>query len=99
MGNLYQSMKNAKKDVKMHVKRCHAKDERRRIQKRDSQFKDKNVDRFKLPRKKVACNKLIVDGKPITDRSDLLNCWRSHFTELAKSTMGNDARLSLSLTP
>ena len=96
VGNLYQSMKNAKKDVKMHVKRCHAKDERRRIQKRDSQFKDKNVDRFKLPRKKVACNKLIVDGKPITDRSDLLNCWRSHFTELAKSTMGNDARLSLS---
>ena len=49
-------------------------------------FKTKDEHRFSnIHRKRVQCKKLIVNGKPITDGKNLLECWEKHFTELSKS--------------
>ena len=85
-GVIFQQMKEAKLEVKSHVKKCRAKVERKVIQARDVMFKTKDEHQFSnIHRKRVQCKKLIVNGKPITDEKNLLECWEKHFTELSKS--------------
>ncbi len=48
-------------------------------------FKNKEAGFFKVPRKTVECQKLLVDGSPVTNQSDLLHAWCNHFTSLSQT--------------
>ena len=80
-------MRQAKKDVKEYVKQCRAREERKKIQKQDQLFKSRDPARFHIPRQKATCRKLVVDGNTVTCEVDLLDCWKAHFSELAKSKL------------
>ena len=84
-GPLHTSMKSTKSEVKAYVKQCRAREERARTQRQDQLFKDKDLARFNRLRRKITCQKLAVDGKIISDKTELLECWKAHFTSLAKS--------------
>ncbi len=84
-GLLYDSMKSSKRDVKQYVNICRVRDERTRIQQRDTMLKNKEAGFFRVPRKRVECQKLLVDGSPVTNQSDLLHAWCNHFTSLSQT--------------
>ena len=86
-GAAFDAMRQAKKDVKEYVKLCRAREERKKIQKQDQLFKNLDPARFHIPRQKAACRKLVVDGNAVTCEVDLLNCWKAHISELAKSKL------------
>ena len=61
-GAAFDAMRQAKKDVKEYVKLCRAREERKKIQKQDQLFKNRDPARFHIPRQKATCRKLVVDG-------------------------------------
>ena len=88
-GPLYQNMKAAKYEVKLYVRKCRARQERKVIQTRDEMFKNKDDRRFNIHQKRSHCRKLIVDGKSVTEEDDLLKCWKDYFSNLAQTQAGN----------
>ena len=84
-GPLFMTMKECKRQVKTFVSECRAKSERKEIQKRDLLFKNKDNRRFHRPKKHFVCQKLHVNGKIVTNREELLQCWKKHFTVLSIS--------------
>ena len=88
-GPLYQNMKAAKYEVKLYVRKCRARQERKVIQTRDEMFKNKDDHRFNIHQKRSHCRKLIVDGKSVTEEDNLLKCWKDYFSNLAQTQAGN----------
>ena len=88
-GPLYQNMKAAKYEVKVSVRKCRARQERKVIETRDEMFKNKHARRFNIHQKRSHCRKLIVDEKSVTEEDDLLKCWKNYFSNLAQTQAGN----------
>ena len=86
-GMAYDLMKEAKKEVKQYVSICRAREERAKIQRRDQLFKNRDSARFNVPRRKTTCNKLIVDKRFVSEKAELLDCWKTHFSHLAESQL------------
>ena len=59
-------------------------EERKRVQKREYLFKTNAHSYFKLPQKRKMY-KLRVNGTFISDSTQLLDTWTSHFQKLAQS--------------
>ena len=80
-------MRQAKNDVKEYFNQCRAREERKKIQKQDQLFKNRDPAHFHIPRQKATCRKLVVDGNAVTCKVHLLDCWKAHFFELTKSKL------------
>ena len=63
--------------------------ERERIRRREKLFLEKARNRFKHPRSKVECSKLLVDSILTTDTEVLLDERVRHFESLAGSRSDN----------
>lgn len=90
-GRAYEDMKNTKYKVKCHVTSLRAKFERKEIQRRDMLYKSNNPARFKVPRKKSSCDKLLVNGVPTTDPTLINDHLREHFANLCSSSRDTNA--------
>lgn len=75
-------MKTARSEVKLHVRKCRAKQERIAIQARDDMFITKNEQCFNTYRWKTECRKFMVNGISITDDDGL---WTYCFADLVQS--------------
>ena len=71
---LFQQMKTTRNEVKLHVRKYRAKQERITIQARDDMFRTKDEQQFNIHQRKTECRKLMVDGLPITDDDELWTC-------------------------
>ncbi len=89
-GPLYDDLKQAKREIKSFLQQCKAKDDRKRIQQRDRMIQKAHPDRFHIPRKKIDCRKLRINGTTYTDTKDLLECWHDHFQALGQSSNIDD---------
>ena len=78
-------------DVKHYVNTQRASEERTKLQNGDQIFKDRDPALFNIPKRKIQCRKLNVNGRSISDETDCLNCWRDHFSKLAQH---NEHRLA-----
>ena len=85
-GPLYNDLRQAKRNIRSHLQHCRANDERKQIRVRDHMVRTNHPDRFYLPRRKMSCRKLFVNGTTFTDSEDLLKCWHDHFQTLGQST-------------
>jgi len=84
-GPLYEEKGRLRRAVRRRVRFCAARAERLRIQRRDRMFASGNRFRFRTPRRRKRCCKLVVDGKVVSDPEVLIGEWVEHFRELAKS--------------
>ena len=86
-GPLYEAKCFTHKEVKRRIKICVAMEERKRVQRREHLFKTNAHSRFKLPqkRRKSQCTRLRMNGILISDPTELLAAWTSHFQKLAQS--------------
>ena len=86
-GLLYGAKCSARNKVRRRIKMCAAMEERKRVQRRESLFRKNANSRFRLPqkRKKSQSTRLRVGGKLISDPTQLLEVWTSHFQDLAES--------------
>ena len=57
-------MKTTRNEVKLHVRKCRAKQERITIQARDDMFRTKDERRFNIHQWRTECRKFMVDGLP-----------------------------------
>ena len=65
-----------------------------RIQRRDKMFTAGARSRFRLPgRKNNRCSSLIFDGEVISSPQSLMEVWAHHFSNLAKSKVGESPGL------
>ena len=87
VGPLHEAKCLACNEVRRRIKVCAAMKERKRVQRREYLFRKNANSRFKLPqkRKKSQCTRLRVGGKLISDPTQLLEAWTSHFQDLAQS--------------
>ena len=59
---------------------------RRQLRHVDKQFRDRNSNRFRLPKRKgKEGSTLLINGKVNSDPSDVLEAWSSHFRNLSSS--------------
>jgi len=84
-GPLYEEKGRLRRAVRRRVRFCAARAERLRIQRRDRMFASGNRFRFRTPRQRKRCCKLVVDGKVVSNPEVLIGEWVEHFRELAKS--------------
>ena len=84
-GPIYQQMKTARNEVKAHVRKCRAQQERKAIQARDYMFRTKDERRFDTCRRNTECRRLIVNVTLVTDDDELRTCWMNSFANLAQS--------------
>ena len=78
-------MKTTKNEVKSHVRKCRAKQERITIQARDDMFRTKDERHFNIYQQKTECRKLVVNGISIMDDDGLRTCWNNYFANLVQS--------------
>ena len=82
----FDQRKQCKREVKSHLNKCKAKQERKHIQHRDEMFRHNHPNRFKKQyHQKAACTKLFSQGCLITNTNNLLKCWVDHFSSLGQS--------------
>ena len=84
-GPIYQQMKTARNEVKAHVRKWRAQQERKTIQARDDMFRTKDERHFNTYRRNTECRRLIVNGTLVTDDDELSTCWMNYFANLAQS--------------
>ena len=85
-GELFDRRVEARRAVRRRVKECAAREERRRIQKRERLFRSGAPNRFRLPqRRNKSCSKLMKDGRIVNDKEEMLKIWVQHFESLATS--------------
>ncbi len=79
---------STRRAVRKRVRECAAREERRRIQRREKLFKSGASGRFRLPQKrKKSCSRLVKDGSIISDKGEMLETWAGHFGGLASSRL------------
>ena len=85
-GVIYEQKIVLRRAIRKRVRECAAREERRRIQKRERMFYRGAGNRFRLPQqKKGLCSKLVVEGKLVTNSEELVGVWAQHFKTLAES--------------
>ena len=85
-GELFDRWVESRRAVRRRVRECAAREERRRIQKRERLFRSGAPSRFRLPqRRKKSCLKLMRDGRIVSDKEEMLKIWAQHFESLATS--------------
>ena len=85
-GELFDHRVESRRAVRMRIRECAAREERRRIQKRERLFRSGAPSRFRLPqRRKKSCLKLMRDGGIVSDKEEMLKIWAQHFESLATS--------------
>ena len=99
-GPIYDDCIRCKRAVKFHLNTmsCRAREERKRIQRRDEMFESNHSRHFQSNyKKKVSCTKLLSDGKVISDPDELVAVWESYFKSLATSKCSSNPQLMSSL--
>ena len=76
-----------RRDVRKRVRFCAARDERVKIRKRDRMFEKGHSNRFRAPKKKRKCDKMMIDGEVVSSSEVLLGKWVEHFGKVAKSRL------------
>ena len=89
-GALFERRVSAKRAVRRRVRECAAREERKRIQRREKLFRSGAPGRFRIPEKKRKCSKLVSDGHVVNDRGRMLELWVEHFEGLARSRLSED---------
>ena len=69
---------------------CGAREERVQLKDRDRLFHDHDQHCFSIPRITTSCRKVVMDGKIISDKHKLMNCWIHHFSKLSSSQLTSD---------
>ena len=94
-GSLYEDMKSAKKEMKSHLTRCRAREERKILQRRDALFRNGDIRRFKKPRESKFDGSRIRDGDSLlTNMADVLASWEHHFRDLGSSRLSDTPSIS-----
>ncbi len=75
------------------VRFCTAREERKRIQRRERLFASGGRVRFRTPQHKVRCSKLTVEGRIMNEPEALLEVWAQHFGKLTKSKVNESEGL------
>ena len=97
-GPIYDNRIRCKRAVKFHLNTCRAREELKRIQRRDEMFESNHSRHFQSNyKKKVSCKKLLSDGKVISDPDELVAVWESYFKSLATSKCSSNPQLMSSL--
>ena len=86
-GPLYDEKCRLRRDVRKRVRFCAARDERVKIRKRDRMFEKGHSNRFRAPKKKRKCDKMMIDGEVVSSSEVLLGKWVEHFGKVAKSRL------------
>ena len=77
--------------MRRRVRECAAREERKRIQRREKLFWSGAPGRFRIPQKKrKCCSKLVSDGHVVNDRGRMLELWVEHFEGLVRSRLSED---------
>ena len=92
-GSLFEEKGRLRGAVRRRVIFCAAKAERMRIQRRDKMF-TAGAKSQTAWQKCNRCSKLIVDGDVISSPQSLMEVWAHHFSNLAKSKVGESLGLS-----
>ena len=85
-----------KREVRRRINILEAVGERRRLQRIDENFRNRCPRRFVKPKSSVSCSKLRIDGRSITEESELLQAWKSHFSALSNTNI-TDAEVAQAL--
>ena len=91
-GSLFEEKGRLRGAVRRRVIFCAAKAERMRIQRRDKMF-TAGAKSQTAWQKCNRCSKLIVDGDVISSPQSLMEVWAHHFSNLAKSKVGESLGL------
>ena len=84
-GDLYERKNSQKREVRCRINVLEAIRERRRIQRIDHGFRNQHPRRFSKPKCSVPCSKLHINERTITEKPELLQAWKSHFSSLSKT--------------
>ena len=84
-GDLYERKNSQKREVRCRINVLEAIRERRRIQCIDHGFRNQHPRRFSKPKCSVPCSKLHINECTITEKPELLQAWKSHFSSLSKT--------------
>ena len=95
-GDLYEKKARIKREVRRRINILEAVGERRRLQRIDENFRNRCPRRFVKPKSSVSCSKLRIDGRSITEESELLQAWKSHFSALSNTNI-TDAEVAQAL--
>ena len=92
-GDLYERKNSQKREVRCRINVLEAIRERRRIQRIDHGFRNQHPRRFSKPKCSVPCSKLHINERTITEKPELLQAWKSHFSSRSKTKI-TDADLA-----
>ena len=97
-GTLYEEKRDTKKRVRQYVSRYRAREERARIQARDTLFREGDRTRFRSSNPRTACKGLRINDNMCTNPQEIANHFRDHFKDLATSSPSpslTDAELTI----
>ena len=84
--DLYEEKRDTKKRVRQYVAMCRAREERARIQARDTLFRENNRTHFRSSNPRTACKGLRINDSMCTNPQEIANHFRDHFKDLATSS-------------
>ena len=86
VGQSYGSMKSARKRMKSYLTCCHAREECKILQSRDTLFRRGDSRRFKKPTgSSFNGSRVWEDNRLLTDPNDVLLSWEGYFSDLCRS--------------
>ena len=93
-GSLYEEKRDTKKKVRQYVATCRAREERAKIQARDTLFRENNCSRFNSSNPRSECKGLRISDNICTDPQEIVSHFRNHFKELATSSQSQSSSLT-----
>ena len=85
-GPEYEEMKRLRRQTRQCAEKCRATLERHSWEKREKLFSSRDPRRFRTPSNKVSLGeRLMYNGKIISDTPSVNNCWVQHFTKVFQS--------------
>ena len=88
-GTLYEDKRDSKKKVRQHVAMCRAREERAKIQARDTLFSENSRNRFKSSNPRVECKGLRINENICTSPQEIAGRFRDYYKELATSSQSS----------
>ena len=93
-GPSYEEKKSLSRETKKCANECRAAQERKCWKQREMLFKSKDARRFKTPSNQPSLGeRLMYEGKIISDLPTIQSCWINHFKSLFQSRSESDANL------
>ena len=88
-GTLYVDKRDSKKKVRQYVAMCRAREERAKIQARDTLFSENSRNRFKSSNPRIECKGLRINENICTSPQEIAGRFRDYYKELATSSQSS----------